>query len=91
MGNVKLSLIAFLIKTILVYYEKHLFDGLTITIKAKIVEDELRYLSIGRINLNLYTAIWTKRYDKIRLISVRKSRKLERTIYEKKENESGKI
>jgi len=46
--------------------------------------DELRFLLIGQINYKLYSAIYTLRSDIIRIISVRRSRKEERIIYEGK-------
>jgi uncharacterized DUF497 family protein len=44
-------------------------------------EFERRYLVIGRIKAKMWTAILTKRDDKVRLISVRRSRKSEEIIY----------
>ena len=43
---------------------------------------ESRYLAISRIDERLYTAIFTERDDKIRLISVRRARKEEIELYE---------
>jgi uncharacterized DUF497 family protein len=45
-------------------------------------EDEPRYLVIGRIMTNHWSAVITYRSDKIRLISVRRSRTKEVEIYE---------
>ena len=53
-------------------------DSDRIIIPAKNL-DEARYLLIGKI---YWSAIFTYRNDKIRLISVRKSRKSEKEIYE---------
>ena len=44
--------------------------------------DEQRFLLIGRLNKNYWSAIYTYRKEKIRIISVRRSRKNEREIYE---------
>ena len=52
-----------------------------LVIPAKVV-DETRYLIIGKIKSNYWSAIYTIRDDKIRIISVRRSRKEEIIIYE---------
>ena len=44
--------------------------------------DEERYLVLGQITSNLYTAIITYRLNNIRIISVRRSRQKEIEIYE---------
>jgi len=44
---------------------------------------ENRYVSIGRIDNKLWTAIYTIRKGSIRIISVRRSRKQEARLYEK--------
>ncbi|MBW1659602.1 MAG: BrnT family toxin [Deltaproteobacteria bacterium] len=44
--------------------------------------DEPRYVLIGKIDDVFWSAIFTYRGDKIRLISVRRARKNEREIYE---------
>jgi uncharacterized protein len=45
-------------------------------------EDEQRSLVIGRIGMKLWSAIVTFRGERIRIISVRRSRKEERDLYE---------
>ena len=45
-------------------------------------EDEPRYLVIGKIGKRCWSAIITYRDDKVRIISVRRSRKEEIAIYE---------
>ena len=45
-------------------------------------EDEKRYINIGKIKNKFYSVITTIREDKIRIISVRRSRKKEIEIYE---------
>jgi len=45
-------------------------------------EDEPRYLLIGKINDRLWSAVVTYRNEKIRIISVRRSRKEEVELYE---------
>jgi uncharacterized DUF497 family protein len=52
-----------------------------IIIPARVM-DELRFLIIGKIREIFWSAIFTIRKDKIRIISVRRSRKEEITIYE---------
>ncbi len=44
--------------------------------------DEPRYLLIGKIAEKLWSAIFTHRHEKIRIISVRRSRSEEVDIYE---------
>lgn len=45
---------------------------------------EDRWILIGKIDLKLWTAVITLRGDSIRIISVRRSRKKEVDLYEKK-------
>ena len=47
---------------------------------------ENRSILIARFNKKHWTAIFTRRRDAIRIISVRRSRKLEVNLYEKEEN-----
>jgi uncharacterized protein len=49
---------------------------------------EPRWLVIGRIGEKHWSAVITRRDDKIRLISVRRSRKTEQRIYENENIES---
>ena len=44
--------------------------------------EEPRYLAIGRIEERFYTAIFTERNDRIRLISVRRPRDEEEQLYD---------
>ena len=44
--------------------------------------DETRYILIARLENNLWSAIYTFRENRIRLISVRKSRSNEKEIYD---------
>jgi uncharacterized protein len=44
--------------------------------------DEPRYLLIGKLAEKHWSAVFTHRHDKIRIISVRRSRKEEVEIYE---------
>jgi len=44
--------------------------------------DELRFAIIGKIKNKTWSAVYTIRKGKIRLISVRRSRKEEKTLYE---------
>lgn len=45
--------------------------------------DEPRYLAIGKLRGLYWTAIFTERSDRARLISVRRSRKEEKQLYER--------
>lgn len=45
-------------------------------------EDELRFLVIGRISEKHWSGVVTYRDERIRIISVRRSRKVEVEIYE---------
>ena len=56
-------------------------DPCFIEIPAK-TSDEPRFLVIGRISGKHWSAVITPRNDKIRIISVRRSRKEEVAIYE---------
>lgn len=52
-----------------------------VVIPAK-TTDEPRYLLIGKIAEKLWSAVFTYRHEKIRIISVRRSRNEEVDIYE---------
>ncbi len=56
-------------------------DPLLIQVEAH-SEDEKRFLVIGQINEKKWSAVITYRDDNIRIISVRRSRKLEVELYE---------
>lgn len=56
-------------------------DPLLIEVEAK-TTDEKRYVVIGRIDQKHWTGIINYRNEKIRIISVRRSRKKEIEIYE---------
>jgi uncharacterized DUF497 family protein len=45
-------------------------------------EDEMRFLSIGKIQGKHWAAIWTPRGDAVRIISVRRARREEIEYYE---------
>lgn len=61
---------------------KQLWDDQNlIEIPAK-TEDEERFVVIGKIDSKYWTGIITYRNDKIRIISVRRSRKNEEELYE---------
>jgi len=57
-------------------------DPYSFEIPSSQSEDEERYLVFGRIQAKLFTAIITYRKDKIRIISVRRSREKEIKLYE---------
>ncbi len=61
--------------------QKLWYDPDLIEIKAK-CDIEPRFLIIGKINNKLWSAIITYRKNKIRIISVRRSRKSEVELYE---------
>jgi uncharacterized DUF497 family protein len=44
--------------------------------------DEPRFLAIGTLNSTIWTAIFTERGDRVRIISVRRARDNERSLYE---------
>jgi len=50
---------------------------------AALSEYENRYAAVGKIGKNIYTCIFCLRKDNIRLISCRRARKGEVTLYEK--------
>ncbi len=56
-------------------------DSNLIEIKAK-SEDEPRYIVIAQLDRKLWSAVITHRYGMIRIISVRRARKSEVTLYE---------
>lgn len=56
-------------------------DENLIEIPAK-TEDEERYIVIGKINDKCWTGVITYRNSKVRIISVRRSRKNEEELYE---------
>lgn len=45
-------------------------------------KDERRWMVVGRISGRLWTAVITRRGDTIRIISVRRARRSERSVYE---------
>lgn len=55
-------------------------DSERIVIRAKII-DEPRFLLVAKLKNVYWSAIYTLRKDKVRIISVRKSRKNEKEIY----------
>ena len=46
--------------------------------------DEIRHILIAEIKLGVWVAVFTIRNDAIRIISVRRARKKEHTLYEQK-------
>lgn len=59
-----------------------LWDDIELVFLPSKNTDEPRYLSIGLIESRYWTAITTEREGKIRIISVRRSRKKEIELYE---------
>ena len=60
-----------------------IWNGVDMTVKeiAKSQDGESRSATIGFVGDKLYTAIWTERGQKKRLISVRRSREGEKEIF----------
>ncbi|MEO1022145.1 MAG: BrnT family toxin [Bacteroidota bacterium] len=56
-------------------------DADLLEIEAR-TEDEPRFMAVGKLSGLYWSAIYTKRNDRIRLISVRRSRKKEIHLYE---------
>jgi len=59
-----------------------LWDDLSLIEVEAHSEEEKRFLVIGQINEKKWSAVITYRNDNIRIISVRRSRKLEVELYE---------
>ncbi|AMO58567.1 toxin [Endozoicomonas montiporae] len=57
-------------------------DSKLVCLQSKVITDEIRLLFIGQIRTKHWTAVVTKRGDNLRIISVRRSRKNEVSIYE---------
>ena len=57
-------------------------DAGLLTLPAR-SESETRFLAIGKIMYRHYSAVFTERAGNVRLISVRRSRKEERDLYER--------
>lgn len=57
------------------------YDSSRVIVEAK-TTDEKRYILIAKRKTKHWTAIYTLRKDKVRIISVRRSRKEEVQIYE---------
>ena len=63
-----------------------LWDDENLIVLSSRYPKEDRYLAIGSIGRTLWTAVFTERGARVRLISVRRARKDERQIYD--ENQS---
>jgi len=61
---------------------QYLWDDDRILVLPSKFAEETRFLAIGRIKDTCWTAIFTERGERIRLISVRRSRQEEKTLYE---------
>ncbi len=62
---------------------QHLWQDAGLLILPARSETEPRLLAVGRIKDHHYTAVFTERAGKVRLISVRRSRMEERDLYER--------
>jgi uncharacterized DUF497 family protein len=61
---------------------KELFRGNVAVAEAHSVEDEIRFMAVGKIDKKFYTVIYTYRKGAVRIISARRSRKDEEKLYE---------
>jgi uncharacterized protein len=61
---------------------QRLWDDIDLLIVPARTEDEPRSVAMGRINEKLWSAVITYRDERIRIISVRRSRKEEQELYE---------
>ncbi len=61
---------------------QRLWDDIDLLIIPARTEDEPRCVAIGRIDEKFWSAIITNRDERIRIISVRRSRKEEQELYE---------
>ncbi|MBI2337391.1 MAG: BrnT family toxin [Deltaproteobacteria bacterium] len=63
-----------------------IWEGVHLEVKniAYSTEEEIRHATMGWIREIIYVAIWTKRGNKIRLISVRRASKNEEKVFFKK-------
>ncbi len=59
-----------------------LWDDPFLLILPSLFPDEARYVAIGQIGELYWAAIFTERADKTRIISIRRARYNERTLYE---------
>ena len=62
---------------------QEIWSGLVLEFQVR-VEPEPRLLVIGKIGEKYWTAVVTKRADRIRIISVRRSREEEKAEYERR-------
>lgn len=60
-----------------------LFGGLFLDVEAKIVKGERRWLALGKIESLFVTAVFTRRDDGVRIISMRSATSGERARYQK--------
>lgn len=60
-----------------------LWNDSSLIILPSVYPDETRFLAIGKIEQHHWTAIFTERDERIRIISVRRSRTKEQSLYEK--------
>jgi len=65
---------------------KQLWNDEATVIPAKDIDGEMRYALISKLQDKCFVAIFTIRDEKYRIISVRRCRKNEETIYEKNNN-----
>ena len=61
---------------------QELFLGIVAVANAKNVDGEVRFSAIGKVAQKFYTVIYTYRETNVRIISARRSRKREESIYE---------
>jgi uncharacterized DUF497 family protein len=56
------------------------WDGRTVTVSAKTVEGEERFVTVGQIGRAIFAVIWTWRADRRRIISARIASRKERKV-----------
>ena len=61
---------------------KRLWDGKVVTVPSRGEYGELRYVALGMIDGKHWTAVFTRRGERTRIISVRRSRAKEAAIYD---------
>lgn len=52
------------------------------TFRSKHPPEERRYITLGQLESRLVAVIWTRRGDRLRIISIRRARRNERRFYE---------
>jgi uncharacterized DUF497 family protein len=61
---------------------KLLFNDDLVAVSVSSIYNEVRFISIGKLDEKFYTVVYTYRESRVRIISTRRSRKDEEKIYE---------